>query len=578
MNTARPPQNVRGNARMMNTGGGKLLLISDLEGCATHQAPTPMPANALAAGKTYYNAGELERIGKKKQTRIQCDTAFFKELERFLEKNPKNKVAFLGDYFDLGDMALPSILEIMKLFEMYGIQTGNNGRPRVTNAGLPVQTGRVTILLGNRDANKLRLIYEMQDVAKVAPDATGHRWPIWKGFYDNLGAQATPLARLIHILGASMGAYAFKLIMLDPSVTANNAAAAELLMSIFMKGKAIPAGMEEKVNAVRNLLRVGKVVHMDDEYKTLMSHAGGMDAFFFHEPAYYTESVYPEIAKSENYYEKIELTRKALMVEPSQKTGTFVEATYNAPYEKLVKELLGGWNAELPEPPAEPSNEFYLVQALGLKPDADKHFTSFIQSCDNQGCKGPVGSDMPAIYDNSTYAMYQDKLVAAGVKVVAAGHSPHCAPVPMVYKRPEEKGILFVACDTSNGFRPTETVGESIDTYPLAFVDDGGSAAGAGCLVSGSGTVTTTPAGFSPDWSFMLGSFSYADAPTFMDTGKSSYVQYATKKLTFPSRAGGGPFQPAVAAMAGGRRKAKMARKTRKSRKAMRKQRKTRRR
>jgi hypothetical protein len=57
---------------------GKLIFISDLEGCAN----------------SFFN---------KKQSIAICSTEFFNALDNFLLINEFNKVAFLGDYFDKGD-------------------------------------------------------------------------------------------------------------------------------------------------------------------------------------------------------------------------------------------------------------------------------------------------------------------------------------------------------------------------------------------------------------------------------------------------------------------------------------------
>lgn len=506
---------------------GKLLLISDLEGCAEMSA------------------------GKVKQSRFMCNPAFFQSVKAHLD-DTANKVAFLGDYFDQGDMVVSSINGIMDVYK-YAPE-------------------RVTIIVGNRDVNKFRLAYELTLDATAVGDK---KWGAWNssGFYDTFKAQTdkTPLhTRLMTILNKSMGAASPK-VLIDAGLDDNQAA--YLLLKVFSEEAALAYSKETNVkpiskngkntgmntnyvsfvNNCRNLFRAAKIVHYDDSFKTLMSHAGGMDSFFFHTPAYY-DSIKSTLTGP--YFDQMEMARKALMTEPAEQINTFDEETYNAPLTEVVKSILGSTpNGELPPTPP-PSPCYFLLQALGLKPDGTKHFTSFIQSCDNTGCKGPVAGDSGEMY-SPEYVTFQQKLKAAGVNVVASGHVPHCAPVPLVYKRSDDSGLLFVLNDTSNGYRPADR-GEN--SAAVTYVVQGGVAAG---------VMTIGPPLANDPLGFMFGEWRLDNAPLFNIETKSVEFPGSRKMLTFPARPENTPpgiFKPAVVAdmPAGGRRR-RAAKKTRKA-------------
>ena len=516
---------------MLEEMSGKLLLISDLEGCAEMSA------------------------GKVKQSRFMCNPAFFESVKTHLDSNPANKVAFLGDYFDQGDMVVPSINGIMDVY---------------TSA-----PERVTIIVGNRDVNKLRLAHEMTLSSTEVGDK---QWGVWKGFYDTFKAQTdeTPLhTRLMTILNKSMGA-ASPTVLIDAGL--DQFQAAYLLLKVFSEPAAAEYAAQNNVkpirtkngkntgmntnyvsfiNNCRNLFRVAKIVHYDAEFKTLMSHAGGMDSFFFHTPEYY-ETIKATLTGT--YFDKMEMARQALMIKPSVQVDTFDEETYNAPLTKVVSLILGSTlNAQLPPTPP-PSPCYFLLQALGLKPDGTKHFTSFIQSCDNTGCKGPVAGDSGEMYSDE-YVTFQKKLKEAGVNVVASGHVPHCAPVPLVYKRSDDSGLLFILNDTSNGYRPADR-GEN--SAAVTYVTQGGVAAGVMTL----GTLLAEdPLGF------MFGEWTLDTAPLFNIETKSVEFPASRKMLTFPARlekAPPGIFKPAVVAdmPAEGGKRSKGRRATKKAKKA----------
>ena len=553
--------NVRGTQNSvfgMNTNApnsknsGKLLLISDLEGC---QPNGPPPAKVQLA-------------------RFMCDQAFFDEVGKFLAANTANKVAFLGDYFDQGDKVVDSINGIMGLYNKY--------------------KDRIHIIVGNRDVNKFRLAYEM----KAEPEEVGtlDKWVIWSGFFSGIQTKTNLKERLNWILAKSMGADVPNgNVFLKSGL--NQLQASYLLLKIFSEKRAkefrdvnpkngnsspvkydsIDSEYSTFITNVRELFKVAKIVHYDPDFKTLMSHAGGMDTFLFHTPAYY-EKIKEAINGQNAYYDKMEIARKMLMNNPKDtgdNTTEWIEETYNAPLKAVVSEVFKDKPSETSS--ETPSADFFLLQALGLKPDEGKHFVSFIQSCDNTSCKGPNGSDSGIVYEG--YPQFQKLLVEKDVKVLASGHAPHCTPVPLIYTRSDyptsnannsrKIPLLYVLNDTSNGYRPADRVTD-ISKYPLAYVTLGGEAAGVGMLPSLAATGMEGDA-FGP----MFDEWTATTAPKFMLD--SNVVQYTNGTLSFPGRPFIPPksFAPAVLTKttAGGRRR---LRKTRKSKKAQRKAKKTR--
>ena len=46
---------------------------------------------------------------------VACRPLFFKSLKKFLDKDERNKAAFVGNFFDKGRYAMTNIIQIMKL-------------------------------------------------------------------------------------------------------------------------------------------------------------------------------------------------------------------------------------------------------------------------------------------------------------------------------------------------------------------------------------------------------------------------------------------------------------------------------
>jgi len=487
---------------------GKLLLVSDLEGCS------PLSAS------------------KQPQSQLLCKPEFFAAVAAFLE-NPKNKVAFLGDYFDQGPYVVDSINGIMELKKTYG--------------------PRIHIILGNRDLNKFRLVYEMQQTAQQIGQ---NKWADWSKFYNELNPEAPLLDRLKHILNTSMGAPGP--LNLAPSEELSPEEAAYLFVRAFSEPAAslLPNAAAAKskiegtpkfasfINNVRGLFTEGKIVTLDSDFKTLLSHAGGAEPFLFHNINYYT-AIKSTLSKAATYFDKIETVRLGLQELPAEDAVAdhFNDQVYNEPL-TCVPSLFDDTN---PSPP----DDYFLLQGLGLKPNPNRHFNSFIQSCDIKGCKGPYGPDIP-LDPHVSYETYLGLLAASGVSVIAFGHAPHCVPIPVIYKRPESE-ILFIGNDTSNGYRPSAI--EAINQIPLSYVSLTAEGIKAG-VFSLPGTSKYTYDGGSM-FASMIGTWDPSTAPKFlMDPPR---IQYEGKALLFPARSEKtfpGIFKPAT--MEGGaKRKSK---------------------
>lgn len=471
---------------------GKLLFVSDLEGCAA------------------------KSLSGEEQSQYLCSEPFFEMLKEFLNEDPSNKVAFLGDYFDQGPLVVDSINYIMDLYNEY--------------------KERVIIILGNRDLNKLRLIYEVNTQRPVGDK----QWSAWMNFYAT--ATSSPMERLQNIVSKSMGAK-WPLI-LDPGL--NQEQSAYLLVRAFSEPAAATLpGFELKgkyadfIDNCRALFSNGKIVTIDYQYNVLLSHAGGAEPFLLHGQDYY-DNIINIMNTDPFYYNKIEIVRQELQ-KPPLGEHRFSESLYNSPLEKIPAMFD---SLEDPEP------EFFLIQGLGLKPDGINPFTSFVQSCDIKSCNGPSDPSNPSAYEK--YLKYLEDL---GVKAIAHGHSPHCAPVPLIYKRPEAE-IFFIANDTSNGYRPI------IKDIPfrLAYITDGDYPE-AGIMPDNipQPDIFVEDKPDSETFRPMIGKWKIEDAPNY-DPTKSAIEYGGGKMLTFPAKTEEKQPSFKAAALIGGKRKRKTKR------------------
>jgi len=104
-----------------------LYMFSDMEGCQTVNRDGTQNFNSIA----------------------MCKPGFYDILIKMMERDKGIHVAFLGDYFDQGLQVIPSLEGMRKLYNTY--------------------SDRVFIILGNRDINKLRFMYELTHNVISAP-------------------------------------------------------------------------------------------------------------------------------------------------------------------------------------------------------------------------------------------------------------------------------------------------------------------------------------------------------------------------------------------------------------------------
>jgi hypothetical protein len=511
------------NTKNINTKNKYLVLISDIEGCS---------ANG--------------------QSRILCSNDFFDSLDKFLLSG--NSVAFLGDYFDKGDLVEFTINRIIELYEKYNINLKGNG------------FGKVHIILGNRDLNKLRIPYEVQDDIVKPTNTSSGLWPIWGQFYSIFTSNTSNKKKLVEdILEKSMGASG-SYDWIAPLLNIDN-------------------DYSFKEN-LRKLFSYGKIVIYDEEFKILLSHSGGdMNIFFNYKKV---KDNYDSILKLVNekinininifkYFEYIEFSRNQLMSYNSVNDGDT-----NLKGNIEINEFIDSINNILDKVRVATKDytqfskttlipEYFLIQAMGLKPNVlrngmnqtkiigEQKFLSFIESRDHNGCSGPK------IYKDTLLHKYKKSLrllKKLGVNFVASGHVPHCAPVPLIYRRDGCENVAFILNDTSNGYRKENI--NTVNKLPLSFVRSNKTnqntvySTGVGFLDNNK-ISTNLPSNGIPlsldNFSFMIGEWNIDNMndnnfPYFEGTlynGYNSYVKYPFGTLRFTTEKNGNKnlFSPA---------------------------------
>ena len=498
---------------------GKLLLISDIEGCF---------------------------VGNGQSTPIMCEQRFYTALSKFLDENTGNHVAFLGDYFDMGNLVEQSIAFIVELKKKY--------------------LERVHIILGNRDVNKLRFLYETKLTGAPLSKTAG--WGVWKGFYDGFVSAADKIdIILMKSMGVDRGdskgkpSYKESLIQMFDYVSPMPDATAATPVAVMPPAPpAASTGPDITfILNVRYLFENANIVEYLPTFKTLISHAGGIDVTTFPNDTYYT-NLKASLTEEMTYFDKIEIMRQGLqreLREEEKNTGKDINSiltTINSPLKNTLEHIKTNNTTPCPD--------YYLLQALGLKPDGPNIFNSFVQSCDVNGCSGPHIRT-----DSTVYTAYLLKLYSFGIRVVSAGHIAHCAPVPLIYRREilaeGKDGIFIIANDTSTGYRPG-TINE-LNKIPLSYVGHDAITGIQKAGIMSLGNYGETPAaddkaavpGFEKMWS----SWDIKNAPFPVFGGEKVSIDYGDVKLVFNK--GFFPATMEKTGTKGGKRKTKKINKNR---------------
>jgi hypothetical protein len=442
---------------------GQLLFISDLEGCVPNWTPNankPLPINE----RTPQNVS-------------LCDAKTYSTyLPNFLYNNKNNKIAFLGDYFDKGPGAETSIIGIAKLKTDFSSQ--------------------VHIILGNRDINKLRLFYELQDNHDFKPINGLQTWselfkPVVEAFKeendDDFVKRFVKYFSLVDIiLRISMGADGLIPYWCEDNkdCRTNQRIYISKLVSVFTD----PNDTSEFARAVKTIFEKGKIVEYDEDFNVLMSHAGGFDESVFRGYPARIERIKQAVSdkaeaetetetkstKPISYFDKMEIARKGLEATASNSDEVNTnkydikenESSFNLSNKILESVVTSIFNTN---PNPKPSEDFFILQASGLKPSVEfggenaQKFASFIQSC-GSGCNStsPVSKYLSEKFAPQIF--YGEKKI----KFIAHGHVPHCLPFPLLVNN---NGTTFIHNDTSNGQKPTKLVGTSITELPFAYLE-----------------------------------------------------------------------------------------------------------
>jgi len=554
----------------MGDGNVKLLMFSDIEGCQKWN---------LAGSKK----GEFEQSG------FLCNPAFYTEMRKRLIADPNLHIAFLGDYFDHGMGVYDSIIGMNRLLTEFN----KDGKERIF------------VILGNRDVNKLRFCFELVKEGIVGLKK-GNRWESGFGaFFDNLnGKTGVALANciLFHSMGAKIEMGTFntngdptaKLVglhsFLPSSLPDDQKQNSELALKYLKAALGIDLQGEARPDDALDLLDFFSKCKLADVFdgpggKVLLAHGGGFDSdAFFDQPYVYTFEK-TEAVTGQNYHIMLEEFRRKLSLTvqsggdrtASQRYGDdqskrnkygrkqvpYSVDVYNTLLRDVLKEIRLGqftW-------------KFVLLQALGLKPDSeDARYKSLIQSCSQDGCKGPNdplttdkdGSQLAKILNNS------------GITHVSYGHKPICFPNPVIYRRKgTEKGkeierITFISNDTSNGNRKIDEVGNSTAIGTMVIFDPNGVQSLIKPIELGAreGKVGLYEAMYAP--------LTLDTTPFYEEENGATFLRYGNKKVVFNAKgvfdqlkfedipspvaeeaAAAAPAAPAAAAVAGGRRRSR---------------------
>ena len=433
---------------MGDDGVKKILMFSDIEGCQASPG---------------------------KQSTFLCSTPFYDEIARRLDADPNLEVAFLGDYFDQGMRVHSSITGMKMLLDKF------------TNT-------RVHVILGNRDVNKLRFFYELNMMYNMLYLPPGNRWTAWDEYYDGLKSKKTSVELVKHTLITSMGVKLEE----DGKMTGLysfmpygmiKGANDELALKYLKVALGIIPSDKDTTDAldVLSFFQKCKLAHVFNG-KVLLAHGGGFDSDAFFDDKYvkgFITTLPPPYSKTLEEYRK-RLSGMESTDLPSRLNDTFTVQesvdVYNQLLQTVITQLQTARGIEETQRQP-PSSEFILLQALGLKPNTgkdpttgkdyeDARYKSLIQSCSQDGCKGPNEPLKSDPIDETTKTTKLAKILTdSGITHVSYGHKPVCFPIPVIYQRDGIDGVTFISNDTSNGNRKVEEIGEKTAIGTMVIFD-----------------------------------------------------------------------------------------------------------
>ena len=406
----------------------QLLCIADLEGCLENQFGT-------------------------KQNITMCDQNTFNTIMHYLDFEPGNHVAFLGDYFDQGPHMVSSINGIANLKILY--------------------TNKVHIILGNRDLNKMRINIEKDMIEEKYTNV----WTMWKKGLEGIDA-AVPigdLPRTEYLLGSTYGAPKL-LEHLSTELEITREDALDLFGKIFsnveLRDAPVPTPessnnkdivLTDFIRSCRTLFNEGKIMEKVTvgEKNVLLSHGGSFNSHIFDNANLpKIESVISDEFTGADYFGKMEVCRNTLdradvdvVANPDANIDTVIDA-YNTFYKGVLEFVKGTAIKNVQNNP-----NYHMLQAMGLK---GKNFVSPIESCIfNGGCNSDHQiKDIPDKLKNY--------LTTNKIDIISHGHIPFCGTVPLIYKN---NGIIFVSNDVSNGNRPGyDGVETTLENIPLSCI------------------------------------------------------------------------------------------------------------
>jgi hypothetical protein len=561
--------------------GPCLLCISDLEGCGTSS------------------------INSNNHT-LLCQENVFAAIKVLLKKNKQLRVAFLGDYFDLGQHMVKSINGIIDVFEY--------AKSLEQDKEYENEKDRVYIILGNRDVNKLRVGVENR-LLQTGVDLKISDWslksisnPTDKEWFNNetngkLVADDNKVTKTNGLLLKTYGAgdllknLAKEINGQEVSID-DESKMLEVLTDIF---NTVSTNESDKFKQnVRKLFFNGKLIEIIPigDNNVLASHGGTYTLAVYDQTL--IKTTLPTMLKNKNlrnsnsYFGSIENFRKALeLTNENTITVTVKEAIkfYNNTFKTFIQEIVdenGNCKKSLADilislfnntdesvvsdenkivvlSDLEIANSYFLMQALGLKSTVGGMFASPIESCGGGDC-------LPINPMSDEFIVF---LTINEVKCVAHGHKTMCSSVPLMYKQTtqDDKVIHVISCDTSNGYRSDNV--KNLNEVPLAIIYEksAGITSIAEVISDEISDKTETDANLSntntngnlikgsdnKNYKGMIGNFKFENFPKLtIDNGKGTEVTYENlgifKFNTKYTAANFEPFKDYTAAV-GGKRK-----------------------